>query len=34
MDEELRSLTDRLRGEAGESPLFARLLATEDDEEL
>ncbi|MGF1338645.1 MULTISPECIES: adenylosuccinate lyase [unclassified Streptomyces] len=34
MDEELRSLTDRLRGEAGQSPLFARLLATEDDEEL
>ncbi|NEA17364.1 adenylosuccinate lyase [Streptomyces halstedii] len=34
MDEESRSLTDRLRGEAGGSPLFGRLLATQDDEEL
>ncbi|WP_069169620.1 adenylosuccinate lyase [Streptomyces griseus] len=34
MDEEFRSLTDRLRGEAGESPAFALLLATEDAEEL
>lgn len=34
MDEEFRSLTDRLRAEAGESAAFRRLLGTEDDEEL
>ncbi|GGZ15898.1 adenylosuccinate lyase [Streptomyces nitrosporeus] len=34
MNDELTSLTDRLRTEAGGSPLFGRLLATEDDEEL
>ena len=34
MDEEFRSLTDRLRDEAGESAAYDRLLATEDDEEL
>ncbi|MER8088180.1 adenylosuccinate lyase [Streptomyces sp. NPDC094048] len=34
MDEEFRSLTDRLADEAGESAAFRRLLATDDDEEL
>ncbi|MER5686118.1 adenylosuccinate lyase [Streptomyces sp. NPDC002205] len=34
MDEEFRSLADRLGGEAGESAAYRRLLATEDDEEL
>lgn len=34
MDEELRSLTDRLADEAGESAAYRRLLATDDDEEL
>ncbi|MET7855708.1 adenylosuccinate lyase [Streptomyces sp. NPDC005318] len=34
MDEELRSLADRLADEAGESAAYRRLLATEDDEEL
>lgn len=34
MDEELRSLTHRLRDEAGGSASFDRLVATEDDEEL
>ncbi|MFJ8885155.1 adenylosuccinate lyase [Streptomyces sp. NPDC102402] len=34
MNEEFRSLTDRLEGEAGGSEAFRRLLATEDDEEL
>ncbi|MFD4030655.1 HEAT repeat domain-containing protein [Streptomyces sp. NPDC058637] len=34
MDEEFRSLTDRLRIEAGDSADFHRLLGTEDDEEL
>ncbi|MER5406221.1 adenylosuccinate lyase [Streptomyces sp. NPDC002769] len=30
MDEELRSLTERLRNEAGASPAYDRLVATED----
>lgn len=34
MDEEFRSLTDRLADEAGESAAYRRLLATDDDEEL
>ncbi|WP_406144502.1 adenylosuccinate lyase [Streptomyces sp. NBC_01012] len=34
MDEEFRSLTDRLGREAGEPEAFHRLLVTEDDEEL
>lgn len=34
MDEEFRSLTDRLRAEAGDSAAFRRLVATQDDEEL
>ncbi|WP_405812083.1 adenylosuccinate lyase [Streptomyces sp. NBC_01520] len=34
MDEEFRSLTDRLRSESGDSAAFHRLLGTEDDEEL
>lgn len=34
MDEEFRSLTDRLGAEAGEPEVFRRLVATEDDEEL
>uniref|UniRef100_A0AAU3GT67 Adenylosuccinate lyase n=1 Tax=Streptomyces sp. NBC_01401 TaxID=2903854 RepID=A0AAU3GT67_9ACTN len=34
MDEEFRSLTDRLGHEAGEPEAFHRLLVTEDDEEL
>ncbi len=34
MDEEFRSLADRLGDEAGESAAYRRLLATEDDEEL
>ncbi|MFD3655537.1 adenylosuccinate lyase [Streptomyces sp. NPDC058620] len=34
MDEEFRSLTDRLRDEAGESAAYDRLVATDDDEEL
>ncbi|MEU6016410.1 adenylosuccinate lyase [Streptomyces sp. NPDC047515] len=34
MDEEFRSLTDRLADEAGESAAYHRLLATDDDEEL
>ena len=34
MDEEFRSLADRLGDEAGESTAYRRLLATEDDEEL
>ncbi|MEU8706435.1 adenylosuccinate lyase [Streptomyces sp. NPDC048565] len=34
MDEEFRSLTDRLGHEAGEPEVFRRLLVTEDDEEL
>ncbi|MGW8886238.1 adenylosuccinate lyase [Streptomyces sp. NPDC055749] len=34
MDEEFRSLTDRLRDEAGESAAYDRLVATEDEEEL
>ncbi|MEG3626711.1 adenylosuccinate lyase [Streptomyces poriticola] len=34
MDEELRSLTERLRGEAGSSPAFDRLAATGDLDEL
>ncbi|MGW0788702.1 adenylosuccinate lyase [Streptomyces sp. NPDC002911] len=34
MDEEFRSLTDRIADEAGKSEIFRRLLATEDDEEL
>lgn len=34
MDEEFRSLTDRLRDEAGESATYDRLVATDDDEEL
>ncbi|MEU5717617.1 adenylosuccinate lyase [Streptomyces sp. NPDC020403] len=34
MEEGFRSLTDRLRSEAGESPAFHRLVATEDAEEL
>jgi HEAT repeat protein len=34
MDEEFRSLADRLGDEAGESAAYRRLLATDDDEEL
>ncbi|MFF2328435.1 MULTISPECIES: HEAT repeat domain-containing protein [unclassified Streptomyces] len=34
MDEEFRSLTDRLTDEAGESAAFRGLLATDDNEEL
>ncbi|MFE6040675.1 adenylosuccinate lyase [Streptomyces sp. NPDC056452] len=34
MDEELRSLTARLRDEAEEPAVYQRLLATDDDEEL
>lgn len=34
MDEEFRSLADRLVDEAGESAAYRRLLVTEDDEEL
>ncbi|MER5358720.1 adenylosuccinate lyase [Streptomyces sp. NPDC002785] len=34
MDEEFRSLADRLADEAGESAAYRRLLATDDDEEL
>ncbi|MET8414765.1 adenylosuccinate lyase [Streptomyces sp. NPDC005134] len=34
MDEEFRSLADRLGDEAGESAAYRRLLVTEDDEEL
>lgn len=34
MDEEFRSLTDRVRDEAGESATYDRLVSTEDDEEL
>ncbi|NYE43858.1 adenylosuccinate lyase [Streptomyces fulvorobeus] len=34
MDEEFRSLKDRLRDEAGESASYDRLVTTEDDEEL
>ncbi|MFF8960969.1 HEAT repeat domain-containing protein [Streptomyces sp. NPDC014894] len=34
MDEELRSLAQRLRGESGGSPAYERLLATADHEEL
>ncbi|QNE73847.1 adenylosuccinate lyase [Streptomyces finlayi] len=34
MDEEFRSLTDRLCGEAGDSAAYDRLVATDDDEEL
>ncbi|MGW1098152.1 adenylosuccinate lyase [Streptomyces sp. NPDC002455] len=34
MDEEFRSLTDRLAHEAADPDVFQRLLATEDDEEL
>ncbi|WP_063836708.1 HEAT repeat domain-containing protein, partial [Streptomyces sp. NRRL S-15] len=34
MDEEFRSLTDRLEGEAGQPEVFRRLINTEDDEEL
>lgn len=34
MDEEFRSLIDRLADEAGESAAYRRLLATDDDEEL
>nr|WTB34640.1 adenylosuccinate lyase [Streptomyces sp. NBC_00830] len=34
MDEEFRSLADRLGDEAGEPAAYRRLLATEDDEEL
>lgn len=34
MDEELRSLTDRLRDEAEEPAVYRWLLATDDDEEL
>ncbi|MET8329953.1 adenylosuccinate lyase [Streptomyces sp. NPDC005181] len=34
MDEEFRSLADRLGDETGESAAYRRLLATEDDEEL
>ncbi|MEU0454999.1 hypothetical protein ABZ322_18685, partial [Streptomyces sp. NPDC006129] len=30
MDEELRSLTERLRQESGASPAFERLVATDD----
>ncbi|MFI2779682.1 adenylosuccinate lyase [Streptomyces sp. ALB3] len=34
MDEELRSLTDRIEAEAGGTDAFRRLLTAEDDEEL
>ncbi|MFC9245580.1 adenylosuccinate lyase [Streptomyces sp. NPDC057136] len=34
MDDEFRSLTDRVRDEAGESAAYDRLVATDDDEEL
>jgi HEAT repeat protein len=34
MNEELRSLTERLRQESGESPLYERLVSTEDVDEL
>jgi HEAT repeat protein len=34
MDEELRSLTERLRQESGASPVFDRLVATGDPDEL
>jgi HEAT repeat protein len=34
MDEELRSLTERLRREAGAAPAFERLIATGDHDEL
>ncbi|WP_406356558.1 adenylosuccinate lyase [Streptomyces sp. NBC_00658] len=34
MDEELRSLTERLRGESGASAVYDRLVATEDADEL
>ncbi len=34
MDEELRSLTERLRTEAGASPAFERLATTDDHDEL
>jgi HEAT repeat protein len=34
MDEELRSLTERLRAESGASPAYDRLLATDDPDDL
>ncbi|MFI8435568.1 adenylosuccinate lyase [Streptomyces sp. NPDC079020] len=34
MDEEFRSLRDRLRDEAGRSAVYDRLISTDDDEEL